>query len=202
LWFTNYGVYLLERGRWAEAELVFQEGLEQNQQAGTDATLNAHVRLNFALLYYEWARYDESLHYAEEFLRVDLRKSTELTAGAALVGLIALDRGDTRTANAVSHLLRNISNFFGDGSYHQMLLARILVAEGRKDVAREHLATAYCRLRRRYYPAAARVQLEMLRLADDSVADRLIAFAAECERHGLEPLAERARVAALQPLIL
>ena len=201
LWFTNYGVYLLERGRWAEAERVFQEGLEQNQQAGTEATLNAHVRLNFALLYYEWGRYGASLQYAEEFLQVDLRKSTELTAGAALVGLIALERGDERTARSVTQLLRKTNGFFGDESYHHLLLARSLAAEGRKDSARELLAAAYARLRRRYYPAAARVRLEILRLQDYPDTTQLQALAADCNRRGLTPIAERARAAALQPLI-
>lgn len=201
LWFTNYGVYLLERGQWEEAERVFQEGLEQNQQAGTEATFNAHVRLNFALLYYEWGRYSESLQYAAEFVRSDLHKSPERSAGAALVGLIALERNDVRSALHVATLLCNTHSFFGDESYHNILQARILASQGSKSAALELLTAAHRRLRRRYYPAAARVQLEILRLQDHPDTSQLLAFAADCDRRGLDPLAERARAAASQPLI-
>lgn len=193
LWFTNYGVYLLECGRWEQAESVFHQGLEENLQAGTGATLNAHVKLNFAILYYESGQRRRAATYARELAASDLNASVELTAGVAIQGLIALEDGDLGNAKAVAERLSSSKDFFGDESYHCVLLARVYAADGQAGRAIQLLQTAYPRLRRTYYPAAARVQLELLRLTEPRRSGRLLEFAADCERRGLTPLAERAR---------
>jgi tetratricopeptide (TPR) repeat protein len=165
---NNLGVCYTDQGRYDEALLQFQEAAHLSSEMSVSGQASTAAD-NLAMLHLERGEHELALRTVRGAMtKATTRSPRELFHRHALIGLSSLELGllaQAFEAKREIDLLFQQHEYWGsDVSYVEMFLARMLVMEGRPEVARERLEAAVEMYRPRDLMSRARLELELVRL--------------------------------------
>jgi tetratricopeptide (TPR) repeat protein len=196
---NNLGVCYTEQGRYPDAILQFEEAARLGSELSVSGEASS-VADNLAMLHLERGEHELALRTVRGAMtKATTRSPRELFHRHALIGLSSLELGllaQAFEAKREIDLLFQQHEYWGsDVSYVEMFLARMLVVEGRPEVARERLEAAVEIYRPRDLMSRARLELELVRLelkADPGGAlERAEAMLETLRGTGARPLVDR-----------
>jgi tetratricopeptide (TPR) repeat protein len=164
---NNLGVCYTELGRYGEAQQQLEKAARVGDELGRQRSTVAAE--NLAMLHLERGEYELALRTVRGAMtKATTRSPRELFHRHALIGLSSLELGllaQAFEAKREIDLLFQQHEYWGsDVSYVEMFLARMLVMEGRPEMARERLEAAVEIYRPRDLMSRARLELELVRL--------------------------------------
>jgi tetratricopeptide (TPR) repeat protein len=166
--YNNLGVCYTDQGRYPDAILQFEEAARLGSELSVSGEAST-VADNLAMLHLERGEYELALRTVRGAMtKATTRSPRELFHRHALIGLSSLELGllaQAFEAKREIDLLFQQHEYWGsDVSYVEMFLARLLVMEGRPEMARERLEAAVEIYRPRDLMSRARLELELVRL--------------------------------------